>query len=168
MSDPRWEEYCREFMKGCSNGGERAISGVLTRPQDCPECIDAFVKAIARLRDENKEGEVMSDISTELEALRKEFKYAEEKWKALEEFNSINDYAAYVTTYLGTAVQVKNQDDPGAQYAAFIKAANLAMTAAHRIRTGTMCKRVYDADRGLLPDVIDHNKGRTFTDGASE
>lgn len=57
--DPRWEEYCREFMKGCSIAGAEAVRmkiESIDRPQDCPECVDAFVGAIQNLRKE-KDGE---------------------------------------------------------------------------------------------------------------
>lgn len=41
-NDPRWEEYCREFLKGCGN----TVGG---KPQDCPVCLPAFIRVLQRL-----------------------------------------------------------------------------------------------------------------------
>lgn len=47
-----WEEVCREFLKGCTCAGKRAVPKPDNRPQDCPECLDAFVRALQRLEKE--------------------------------------------------------------------------------------------------------------------
>lgn len=41
-----FEDACREFLRGCSNAST-------DRPQDCPECLDAFVEKIKKLAIEN-------------------------------------------------------------------------------------------------------------------
>lgn len=48
-----WKETCREFLKGCTIAGHRAVpKSDDDRPQDCPECLDAFVRALQRLEKE--------------------------------------------------------------------------------------------------------------------
>jgi len=41
-SKMNFEDACREFLKGCSGTPP-------DRPQDCPHCLDAFVKKIKKL-----------------------------------------------------------------------------------------------------------------------
>lgn len=102
-----------------------------------------------------------SQILTELQALTKEHGYSQEKWEELDKLNDLNDYAAWVTLYLGTAVNLATQDE--ARYAALIKAANLCLTAAMRLRTVTLPARSCD-DPATIPHTNQggHNTGRAF------
>ena len=52
QTDPRWEKYCRSFLKGCTI---HLSTGRTDRPQDCEPCTDAFVKAIQRLKENGYE-----------------------------------------------------------------------------------------------------------------
>lgn len=59
--------------------------------------------------------------------------------------NTVNDWAAYVNTYVARATAMENRDNPDVQYDAFIKAAGLALTAAARVITGNVAPRHYDS-----------------------
>ena len=42
MIDPRWQVYCLEFLKGCTCTDK-------SKPQECEDCLRAFVDAITKL-----------------------------------------------------------------------------------------------------------------------
>ena len=42
-----YEKACREFLKGCMCAGK-------TKPQDCPQCLGAFVERIIKLTEKGK------------------------------------------------------------------------------------------------------------------
>ncbi len=74
-----------------------------------------------------------------------EAEYAHKKWgTSFDDFNTLNDWAAYINIYAGEAVRMDNANKPDVQYAKFIKVANLALTAAYRVRTRTVASRHYD------------------------
>jgi len=92
-----------------------------------------------------------------------EFDYARERWAALDDENTINDYVTYIAMYASDAAKVALVGDLKAQRAMLVKVANLAMTAAVRIDTGTMPERPIDLDtERFVPDGHAHGQGRAF------
>ena len=70
---------------------------------------------------------------------------AEEKWGIeFDDKNTLNDWAASIVIYTARAVGCANKDDTEAQYDALIDVAGLALTAAARVRLGTVKSRHYD------------------------
>ena len=89
--------------------------------------------------------EPTSRLKPELIAVEKEHLYSEQKWEELDKHNNLNYYIAWAVTYLGTAAQIVTDNE--ARYAALIKAANLMLTAAMRLRTDTLPPRAMDEGR---------------------
>lgn len=104
-----------------------------------------------------------SALLEELEAVASEFDYARERFgSTFDEFNTINDYIAYATGYMGDAAKINVQNDPAAQRRLMIKAANLLLTAAHDIRVDAINPRFYDEDQSRVPEGYAHGEGRAF------
>ena len=81
---------------------------------------------------------------TEIDAVLEE-RTCSEKWgQAFDDKNTLNDWVAYICIYAGEAAKIDRKDDPDDIYAKLIKSANLALTAAKRVRTQTIAKRHYD------------------------
>ncbi len=52
-----WKETCLEFLKGCSNAPP-------DNPQECKECLDAFVNNLVCLKkEENVHSQIIDKIS---------------------------------------------------------------------------------------------------------
>lgn len=84
--------------------------------------------------------------------------YAYKKWGTdFDNKNTLNDWAAYISIYAGEAVRMDHAGDPEAQYAKLIKVANLALTAAYRVRMGTIAPRHYDPD--VITGIVSNTKG---------
>ena len=82
----------------------------------------------------------------EIDAVIAEAEYAFQKWgTAFDDNNTLNDWVTYISMYATEAAKIDNKAYPITQYEKLIKAANLALTAAKRIRTGTIALRHYDA-----------------------
>ena len=82
----------------------------------------------------------------EIVAVTEERDYALKKWGTVfDDKNTLNDWVTYITLYASQAAQVDIAGDVNEQYAKLIKAANLALTAAYRIRTADVAERHYDA-----------------------
>ena len=81
----------------------------------------------------------------DLRALQKERDRAVELWgEDFDTANTLNDWVTYICTYATRASDFRNRKDASAQYAALIKAANLALTAAARVRSEKVAPRHYD------------------------
>ena len=67
------------------------------------------------------------------------------KWSEdFDEKNTLNDWVTYACMYATDAAKMGISKDE--QHAKLIKAANLCLLAATRVRTGTIAPRHYDAE----------------------
>jgi len=81
----------------------------------------------------------------EIKAVRAESNHSAKKWgEEFDEQNTLNDWAAYANVYVGRALDMDNINNRNAQYRALIKAANLLLTAATRVRRRALKARHYD------------------------
>ena len=80
----------------------------------------------------------------EIDAVVEERTYSEKWGDAFDSLNTLNDWVTYICIYASESAKMCRQGDPSAQYSKLIKAANLALTAAKRVRTETIAKRHYD------------------------
>ena len=86
--------------------------------------------------------EARTKILTEIDT---EQAYALTQWgEKFDEENTINDWAAYITKYVGNAIDFLNVGNPEQQKIKLIKAANLAINAAAHIEAGKVAPRHYD------------------------
>ena len=80
----------------------------------------------------------------EIDAVLKERTFSEKWGQAFDDKNTLNDWTTYICIYAGEAAKMDRKDDPDEIYAKLIKSANLALTAAKRVRTQTIAKRHCD------------------------
>lgn len=81
----------------------------------------------------------------EITALREESNHSAKKWgPGFDELNTLNDWAAYSQVYVGRALDMANVNNRNTQYKALIKAANILLTAATRVRRRAVKPRHYD------------------------
>lgn len=81
----------------------------------------------------------------EIKALREESNHSAKKWgEDFDEQNTLNDWTAYAQVYVGRAVDMGNINNRSTQYKALIKAANILLTAATRVRRRALRARHYD------------------------
>lgn len=81
----------------------------------------------------------------EIDSVVAEAEYAYNKWGVkFDDKNTLNDWAAYINIYVAETTRMNVAGDPEFQYAQLIKAANLALTAAYRVRTKTVAPRHYE------------------------
>lgn len=93
-------------------------------------------------------------------ALDRELRYAWSKWGGeFDDKNTINDWIAYATLYMGDAAKIENKDDQVTQYGFLLKAAGLLLTAAARVRQNRIAGRHYEGQE--FPDH-EHGAGRAF------
>lgn len=83
----------------------------------------------------------------DLEALIEERQYSQNKWAAeFDSKNTLNDWIAYICMYASSAGRIFRSDQPELIYKKLIKAANLCLLAAERVRTGERGRRHYDPE----------------------
>ena len=81
----------------------------------------------------------------DLEALATERAYSQEHWSdGFDDFNTLNDWVTYICMYATEAAKIFRADNADRIYSKLIKAANLALLAAERVRTGKRGRRHYD------------------------
>jgi hypothetical protein len=82
------------------------------------------------------------------EEIDEEQEYAIQCWgEKFDEKNTLNDWAAYITKYVGNAIDFSNVDNPEMQKIKLVKAANLAINAAAHIEAKKVAPRHYDNDK---------------------
>ncbi len=81
---------------------------------------------------------LITPIGTELLGVAEEYERSQVTQGHHDETNSVNDFVAYMAQYQGRAVYASN---PQECYEALIQVANLALTAAQRIRAAQPFRR---------------------------
>ncbi len=96
------------------------------------------------------EGVVKASLSAEFAAVTEERIYSLGQWDEsdFDDFNTLNDWVVYICMYATESAKMGRKDDPTEIYAKLIKVANLALSAARRVREGTVAPRHYDAPEG--------------------
>ena len=83
----------------------------------------------------------------DLEALATEREYSQRHWDDdFDDSNTLNDWVTYICMYATEAAKMFRASNPQRIYSKLIKAANLALLAAERVRTGKRGRRHYDPD----------------------
>lgn len=86
--------------------------------------------------------DIRKEIFTQVDA---EIEYATAKWGTeFDDKNTLNDWAAYATNYLGQALRMDADKDK--QEVALLKTIGLLVNALARVKTGTLAARHYDKD----------------------
>lgn len=92
----------------------------------------------------------------DLEALATEREYSQRHWSdGFDDSNTLNDWVTYICMYATEAAKMFRASNPQRIYSKLIKAANLALLAAERVRTGKRGQRHYDPDiHGTRPPYV--------------
>ena len=93
---------------------------------------------------------VKASLKPEFTAVTEERIYSLTQWdeEDFDDKNTLNDWVTYICMYATESAKMARRDDPTAIYDKLIKAANLALSAARRVREGTVAPRHYDGDDG--------------------
>lgn len=87
-------------------------------------------------------------LQPEFAAVVEERIYSMTQWddKEFDDLNTLNDWVTYICMYATESAKITRRDDPAEIYGKLIKVANLALSAAKRVREGTVAPRHYDGD----------------------
>lgn len=93
---------------------------------------------------------VKASLKPEFTAVTEERIYSLTQWdeEDFDDKNTLNDWVTYICMYATESAKMARRDDATAIYDKLIKAANLALSAARRVREGTVAPRHYDGDDG--------------------
>lgn len=95
----------------------------------------------------------MNHLNYDLEAIftdvRNELDEAAQKWGSeFDGLNTLNDWATYISIYVGQAASMANKDDPHEVYRQLIKAMGLCASAAGHVVEELIAPRHYDTTLG--------------------
>ena len=91
---------------------------------------------------------VKAFLEPEFAAVVEERIYSLTQWDP-EEFdnkNTLNDWVTYICMYATESAKMARKDNPAEIYGKLIKVANLALSAAERVRNDDVAPRHYDGD----------------------
>lgn len=93
---------------------------------------------------------VKAFLEPEFASVVEERMYSLTQWDItdFDDKNTLNDWVTYISMYATESAKMARRDDAHAIYDKLIKAANLALLAAERVRSGTVAPRHYDGDDG--------------------
>ncbi len=91
---------------------------------------------------------VKAFLEPEFAAIIEERVYSMGQWDSedFDDKNTLNDWVTYICMYATESAKMGRRDDPAEIYAKLIKVANLALSAAERVRNDRVSPRHYDAN----------------------
>jgi len=99
-------------------------------------------------------------LEPEIAAVVEERVYSLTQWgpSDFDDFNTLNDWVTYICMYATESAKMARKDDPAEIYSKLIKVANLAFSAAERVRNEDVAPRHYDTSyAGGAPTKIRGN-----------